>query len=192
MAERGYRWSYRVLDSQHFGVPQRRRRVFVVGVADDDPRAERIGEVLALAEGGGGDSPTSEPSWPDVAARIGAGAPRSSGRIIGALTESGGAVTMDHQSFVSAGQYVTRDEDDLARQRVFTAMQPGESSVARCLTTNTRMDAETEDFVVSHSEKRERERERERSVVNAVTSTIQYGADDSTAQAGHLIVEEKS
>ena len=99
---------------------------------------------------------------------------------------------MDHQSFVSAGQYVTRDEDDLARQRVFTAMQPGESSVARCLTTNTRMDAETEDFVVSHSEKRERERERERSVVNAVTSTIQYGADDSTAQAGHLIVEEKS
>jgi hypothetical protein len=38
----------------------------------------------------------------------------------------------------------------------------------------------------------QRERERERSVVNAVTSTIQYGADDSTAQAGHLIVEEKS
>lgn len=69
MAERGYRWSYRVLDSQHAGVPQRRRRVFVLAIADDDPRAERIGEVLALAEGGGGDSPTREPSWPDVAAR---------------------------------------------------------------------------------------------------------------------------
>jgi DNA (cytosine-5)-methyltransferase 1 len=26
----GYRWSFRVLDAQHFGVPQRRRRVFVV------------------------------------------------------------------------------------------------------------------------------------------------------------------
>jgi DNA (cytosine-5)-methyltransferase 1 len=110
MAERGYRWSFRVLDSQHFAVAQRRRRVFVVAIADDDPRAERIGEVLALAEGGGGDSPTREPSWPDVAARVGAGAPSGGGRIIGSLTESGGAVTMDHQSFVTGGQYVTRDD----------------------------------------------------------------------------------
>jgi DNA (cytosine-5)-methyltransferase 1 len=120
MAERGYRWSYRVLDSQHFAVPQRRRRVFVCAVADDDPRAERIGEVLALAEGGGGDSPTSDPSWPRASSRAGAGAPGGGG--------SGDAVSV--------------------------------------------------------------ERERERPVVNAITSTIQYGADDSTAQAGHLVVED--
>jgi DNA (cytosine-5)-methyltransferase 1 len=31
----GYGWSYRVLDAQHFGVPQRRRRVFVVGCLGD-------------------------------------------------------------------------------------------------------------------------------------------------------------
>lgn len=31
LAELGYGWSYRVLDAQFFGVPQRRRRVFVVG-----------------------------------------------------------------------------------------------------------------------------------------------------------------
>jgi DNA (cytosine-5)-methyltransferase 1 len=79
MAERGYRWSYRVLDSQHFGVPQRRRRVFVLAIADDDPRAERIGEVLALAEGSGGDSPTSDPAWPHVAARAGGGTPGGGG-----------------------------------------------------------------------------------------------------------------
>ena len=31
LAELGYGWTYRVLDAQHFGVPQRRRRVFIVG-----------------------------------------------------------------------------------------------------------------------------------------------------------------
>ena len=31
LEKRGYGWAYRLLDAQHFGVPQRRRRVFVVG-----------------------------------------------------------------------------------------------------------------------------------------------------------------
>ena len=31
LGEVGYGWAYRVLDAQYFGVPQRRRRVFVVG-----------------------------------------------------------------------------------------------------------------------------------------------------------------
>jgi DNA (cytosine-5)-methyltransferase 1 len=84
MAERGYRWSYRVLDSQHFAVPQRRRRVFVCAVADDDPRAERIGEVFALAESSGGDSPTSDPSWPEPPSAARGGA--SGGGVVGALT----------------------------------------------------------------------------------------------------------
>ena len=35
LAELGYGWSYRVLDAQHFGVPQRRKRVFVVGHLGD-------------------------------------------------------------------------------------------------------------------------------------------------------------
>jgi DNA (cytosine-5)-methyltransferase 1 len=38
MERLGYNWAYRVLDSAGFGVPQRRRRVFVVGAIDDDPR----------------------------------------------------------------------------------------------------------------------------------------------------------
>jgi DNA (cytosine-5)-methyltransferase 1 len=35
LAELGYGWSYRVLDAQHCGVAQRRRRVFVVGYLGD-------------------------------------------------------------------------------------------------------------------------------------------------------------
>ena len=35
LEELGYGWAYRVLDAQYFGVPQRRRRVFVVGYLGD-------------------------------------------------------------------------------------------------------------------------------------------------------------
>jgi DNA (cytosine-5)-methyltransferase 1 len=51
LADLGYGLGWRVLDSRFFGVPQRRRRVFVVGaLIVDDPRAaaERAGQVLAV------------------------------------------------------------------------------------------------------------------------------------------------
>jgi DNA (cytosine-5)-methyltransferase 1 len=35
----GYRWAYRVVDSRSFGVPQRRRRVYLVATLEGDPRA---------------------------------------------------------------------------------------------------------------------------------------------------------
>ncbi|CAN8141093.1 Cytosine-specific methyltransferase [uncultured Thiomicrorhabdus sp.] len=38
----GYGFAYRVLDAQHFGVPQRRRRVFVVGHISDHRRAAAV------------------------------------------------------------------------------------------------------------------------------------------------------
>ncbi len=44
LEERGYRWAYRMLDAQYFGVPQRRRRVFVVGHSDN--RADLAAKVL--------------------------------------------------------------------------------------------------------------------------------------------------
>ena len=42
LAELGYGWAYRVLDAQHFGVPQRRRRVFAVGHFGDWRRAAAV------------------------------------------------------------------------------------------------------------------------------------------------------
>lgn len=42
LAELGYGFAYRVLDAQHFGVPQRRRRVFVVGCLGDWRGAAKV------------------------------------------------------------------------------------------------------------------------------------------------------
>lgn len=42
LGELGYGWAYRVLDAQFFGVPQRRRRVFVVGHLGDWRRAAAV------------------------------------------------------------------------------------------------------------------------------------------------------
>ena len=38
LEELGYRWAYRVVDSRSFGLPQRRRRVFIVATTIGDPR----------------------------------------------------------------------------------------------------------------------------------------------------------
>jgi DNA (cytosine-5)-methyltransferase 1 len=34
----GYNWAYRVLDTQYFGLPQRRRRIFILGALEADPK----------------------------------------------------------------------------------------------------------------------------------------------------------
>jgi len=48
LEERGYSIAWRVLDAQHFGVAQRRRRVFIVGHLGNDWRTPA--EILAIAE----------------------------------------------------------------------------------------------------------------------------------------------
>lgn len=48
LVKRRYGVAYRILDAQHFGVPQRRRRVFIVGCAGDSGRTPA--EILALTE----------------------------------------------------------------------------------------------------------------------------------------------
>jgi DNA (cytosine-5)-methyltransferase 1 len=50
LEELGYGWAYRVLDAQHFGVPQRRRRVFVVGcLGNCRPAVEALFEPESLS-----------------------------------------------------------------------------------------------------------------------------------------------
>lgn len=55
--ELGYGLAWAVLDAQHFGVPQRRRRMFIVGCLRD---AARAAKVLSVCEGCGGDPAAGE------------------------------------------------------------------------------------------------------------------------------------
>ena len=63
MAQRGYGVTWRVLDAQYFGVPQRRRRVFIVGSFGNGSAAE----VLFESESSAGNNPPSREAGKDIA-----------------------------------------------------------------------------------------------------------------------------
>ena len=60
LAECGYSLAYRVLDAQYYGVPQQRRRVFVVGHLDGAGEGRAV-EVLFDSEGGPWNAPPKPP-----------------------------------------------------------------------------------------------------------------------------------
>jgi len=51
LEEMGYAWAYRVVDSRAFGLPQRRRRVYLVASLDADPRAVLFADEANEPEG---------------------------------------------------------------------------------------------------------------------------------------------
>lgn len=89
LAQLGYGWAERILDAQHFGVPQRRRRIFFVGHLGD---VRRPVEVLLEPEGGRGDSPSCGSAGSSVARTVAASSEdsgRTSGVIVSTLQGGG-------------------------------------------------------------------------------------------------------
>ena len=73
MADLGYSVGWRVLDAQYFGVPQRRKRVFIVGRRSSD---RGIAEILFKSEGLRRDSSSSKQEGQDSSSTIAEGAGR--------------------------------------------------------------------------------------------------------------------
>jgi DNA (cytosine-5)-methyltransferase 1 len=114
LVELGYGFAYRVLDAQHYGVPQRRRRVFVVGhLGDWRPAAAVLFERHSLQ----GNPAPSRQTGQDIAATLRSGAegqPWSGDSrdelIVPTLTSNGDAHTgfRDERGLIQTGTSVRR------------------------------------------------------------------------------------
>jgi len=72
LGELGYGWAYRILDAQHFGLAQRRERVFIIGCLGD---AASAAQVLFEPTSCGGDSPPRRETGEGAAGTLGGGTP---------------------------------------------------------------------------------------------------------------------
>ena len=107
LAELGYGCAWRVVDARFFGVPQRRRRVFIVGCFGDN--GERA--VRALGAGGEGNLKAGKCSWQGNTESLKGGANGSSVVITEptakCLTTSNQRLDSETESFVVESQTVT-------------------------------------------------------------------------------------
>ena len=107
LEELGYSLAYRVLDAQYFGVPQRRKRIFVVGHRGDD----RAQFVLFDGKGGAWDAPPRqrEPEPKPVPRKVPekhfSGIESSSGEVSRCLLASGTGRNISAETFLIDGTY---------------------------------------------------------------------------------------
>lgn len=131
LSDIGFSVGYRLVDSQFFRVPQRRRRVFIVGVRAESDLPVKI---LALLEGSSGDLEASGEAWQDD--------PRSFGQgVAGALGHGGGRGyrnDLDSHGAYVAGYAPPREpncDSEVEKGRRPSGGRMPEPRVAACLET---------------------------------------------------------
>ena len=96
LAELGYGFAYRILDAQFHGIPQRRRRVFVVGCAGG--AWQRAAAVLFEPESLRGNLATGGKARQGVAGTLGASSGGADGRLIAQCVTTGTGRRYDAES----------------------------------------------------------------------------------------------
>ena len=112
LGQLGYGWGYRVLDAQYFGVPQRRRRVFVVGYLGDwRPPAAVLFEQESLRGDSAPRRETGEGVAPSLAARTRGGGEDLAKAV---RTPTGGIDREDMHTLIAYGGNNTEGPIDVA------------------------------------------------------------------------------
>lgn len=142
LGELGYGFAYRVLDAQYFGVAQRRRRVFVVGCFGDWRAAAAV---LFERDSLCGNPAPSRETRKAVAAPVTTRSGNSSAGSIGTDEACGGYLQSWPAEVAPTLDAHYDDKMGLENQHINSG--GGCSSVAKCLITKTRFDAETETLI---------------------------------------------
>jgi DNA (cytosine-5)-methyltransferase 1 len=206
LGEIGFGCAWRTLDARFFGVPQRRRRVFIVGCLGDD--GERA--VRALGAGGEGDLEAGACSWQGAAAGASGGVGGASGvttePVAKCLTSSNQRIDAETESFVvgpsmavsfAQNQRGELRESDIAAQLTTGGGKPGEGYPA------VRIERPTVSFQLGNTKANGSnvntegvaytlDRAAGQGVLANALDRGQGGADDNSAQANHIVPDGPS
>jgi len=192
LGQLGYGWAYRVLDARHFGVPQRRRRVFILGIhARIDPSGQRAAEVLSVGTRCGRHPATGHETGEGVAAGADDGADIV-GTVPAGLGHHGNG---GHSSqAVNSGHVIAANAPDDARGQAGWRQgsaavggrepDPGDGQRADAIQRAERPSSDPDrdgapDGLAG--------RPHHRDGVASALDSHQGGADGNEAQAGHLV-----
>ena len=147
LGQLGYGFAYRVLDAQYFGVPQRRRRVFVVAHSSGDSR--RAAEVLFEPESLRGNPPKSRAEGKETSYSFAAGLGIGSAKVTGTLCALDGPNGVSDQYAHEAKLIVMADGQSNAAISTNEIAPTLNSSVENPIIAYNQVITETSHFVLA-------------------------------------------